>query len=78
MLARRTNLLPGSSIPALGSVPPIKRKTYRDGKWFRMTPFQRETYLRRAWLAARTIAEAADAVEEEGMIRRMGAGYPTR
>jgi hypothetical protein len=63
MLARRSNLLPGSTIPAPGSLPPIPEKTYRDGKWFQMPPKQREAYLRTMWPIARTIAEAADAVE---------------
>jgi hypothetical protein len=63
MLARRTNLLPGTTIPALRAYLPIPRKTYRDGKWFRMSQDEREAYLRKVWPTARTIEEAADAVE---------------
>ena len=42
MLARRKNLLPGMVIPALAPLKQRKRKTYRDGKWFRMSQDERE------------------------------------
>jgi hypothetical protein len=62
MLARRTNLIPGSAIPAPGFHPSIKQPTYRDQKWFRMSHEERAEYLRTKWLTAETVEAAADAV----------------
>ena len=62
MLARRTNLLPGSNVPAAATPVPIPEREYRDSIWFRMSKEERDAYVRREWLEARTVWEAADAV----------------
>jgi len=62
MLARRTNLLPGSNVPAAATPSPIPEREYRDTRWFRMSKERRDDYVRREWSEARTVWEAADAV----------------
>jgi hypothetical protein len=62
MLARRTNLLPGSNVPAAAKSSLLPEQAYRDTIWFRMSKEERDAYVRREWKHARTIWEAADAV----------------
>jgi hypothetical protein len=62
MLARRTNLLPGSIIPAAAKARAIPDDDRHVSKWLRMSREEREAYVRQAWSAVRTLWEAADVV----------------
>ena len=81
MLARRTNLLPGSNVPAAATPSPIPERVYRESSWFRMSKEERDAYVFREWAAARTVWEAADAVGCHAntlAVHARGLGLPDR
>jgi hypothetical protein len=81
MLARRTNLLPGSIIPAAAKASTNPDDERHVSKWLRMSKEEREAYVSREWASARTLWEAADAVgchaNTLGLYARR-LGLPTR
>jgi hypothetical protein len=60
MLARRTNLLPGSM--ARAALEPMPSPVISRSLWFGMSSDEREAYVRKIWPGDMTIAQAADEV----------------